>query len=261
MATASKQSPWHHCEFRFYAELNDFLARAYRQRRFHYRFTGTPTVKDAIQALGVPHGEVDLILIDDHPVGFAQHLRGGERVAVYPVFERLDIAPLQRLRPVPLREPRFIADVHLGRLARYLRLLGFDTLYRNDLGDDEIIAVAVGERRIVLTRDLGILKHNAVTHGVFVRATDPDGQVLEILARLDLRARVQPFSRCLECNGLLTVLAPQLARPLVPPRVRLGQTRFLRCQGCGRVYWRGSHFRRLCQVLQRFGITAPESPA
>jgi hypothetical protein len=135
--------------FRFYAELNDFLPRAQRHTTFPYHFTGTPAVKDAIEAAGVPHPEVDLILVNGMSVAFDYPLRDGDRVAVYPVFESFDISPIVHLRPQPLRETKFILDVHLGKLAKHLRMLGFDTLYRNDYQDPDIIATALRERRII----------------------------------------------------------------------------------------------------------------
>jgi hypothetical protein len=122
-------------EFRFYEELNDYLPASRRKRSFTHTFAGAPAIKDIIEALGVPHTEIDLILVDGRSVRFSHRLRGGERVAVYPMFERFDIRPLHKLRPKPLRRTRFVADVHLGRLARYLRLLGFDTLYSTKLDD------------------------------------------------------------------------------------------------------------------------------
>lgn len=127
----------------------------------------------------------------------------GERVAVYPVFERLDIAPLVRLRPRPLRVTRFVVDVHLGTLARYLRLLGFDTLWRNDLDDESIIESALSGPRIILTRDKGILKNGRVTHGYWLRATEPLQQLEEVVRALQLGPDFEPYTRCLECNGLL----------------------------------------------------------
>src|ERR1700687_5299712 len=149
-------------EFRFYEELNDFLQPERRGSSFAYSVARTRSVKDAIESIGVPHTEIDLILVDGHSVGFDRVLRGGERVAVYPVFERLDIAPLQHLRPAPLRDPRFVLDTHLGKLARHLRLAGFDSLWRNDYADEEIVGLARAGRRIVLTRDRGLLKRRAV---------------------------------------------------------------------------------------------------
>jgi hypothetical protein len=235
--------------FRFYEELNDFLAPARRKRTFEHRFTGTPSVKDVIEALGVPHTEVDLVLVDGESVDFRRRLVGGERVAVYPVFERFDIAPLTRLRPRPLRESRFVLDVHLGRLARYLRLAGFDTLYRTDYDDHTIVALAVAESRVVLTRDKGLLKHAAVTRGHWLRATDPREQIVEVLCAFDLAGSLRPFTRCMRCNTVLRSVAKADVAARVPPRVRAQFDAFAQCPGCARLYWRGSHYDRMCRLL------------
>lgn len=194
-------SPARQCEFRFYEELGDFLAPRLRKRTFVHAFDGTPSVKDRIQSLGVPHTEVDLILVDGEPVPFSHRLAGGERVAVYPMFERFELGEANRLRPRPLREPRFVLDVHLGRLASYLRLLGFDTRYRNDYEDDELLEVSRTQHRILLTRDTGLLKRSALTHGAFLHATDPRRQLREVCDRFQLAARIAPFTRCARCNG------------------------------------------------------------
>lgn len=237
------------CEFRFYEELNDFLATARRRRAFCYRFHGTPAVKDAIEAIGVPHTEVDLILVNGISVRFSHRLRGGERVAVYPVFERLDITTVARLRPAPLRIPRFVADVHLGALARYLRLLGFDTHYDNRSADAELVRRSVAERRILLSRDVGLLKHKVLTHAHYVRATDPARQLEEIVRALDLGRMIKPFTRCMRCNGRLRRVPTASVAGLVPARVRETTRRVARCGGCGRLYWRGTHFERLTQIV------------
>lgn len=187
--------------FRFYAELNDFLPPEKRQTSFPYAFAGKPAVKDSIEAIGAPHTEVDLIITNGKAVGFDYHLRDRDRVSVYPVFERLDITPLLRLREKPLRKTKFILDVHLGKLARYLRMLGFDTFYRNDYEDAQIVRISVADRRIILTRDQGLLKNGAVTHGTWLRSTSPRTQVREVLQRFDLFAQIKPFARCMVCNG------------------------------------------------------------
>lgn len=195
--------PQSRAEFRFYEELNAFLAPALRKRAFAYAFDGTPSVKDAIEAIGVPHTEVDLVLVDGESVDFTRRLAGDERVAVYPVFERLDISPVTRLRARPLRRIRFVLDARLGELARSLRMLGFDTCYRSDYDDDAIVALARAESRIILTRDSGLLNHEAVTHGYRVRATAPRRQLAEIVRVFDLGSSVRPFTRCPGCNGEL----------------------------------------------------------
>jgi uncharacterized protein with PIN domain len=240
----------HQAWFRFYAELNDFLPRERRGGDALYAFDGTPSVKDAIESQGVPHVEVDLILVDGVSVGFGHPLRDGARVSVYPVFETLDVAELVRLRPAPLRVPRFACDVHLGKLARRLRLLGFDTLYRNDWDDADLAAVCAAERRCLLTRDIGLLKRNEVDRGYWLRATDPGLQIREVIGRLDLRRAARPFTRCLVCNGELGPVAKEEILGELPPRTRRDFEEFRSCAGCGRNYWCGSHFDRLARVVE-----------
>jgi uncharacterized protein with PIN domain len=233
------------CDFRFYEELNDYLPPAQRKRTITREITGTPSVKDAIESLGVPHTEIDLILVNGVSVRFDRRLQGGERVAVYPEFERFDITPLYRLRPKPLRRPRFVADVHLGTLARYLRLLGFDTSYRNDLDDATLAELTSREKRILLTRDVGLLKRKAVVRGQWLRSRDPERQVEEIVEALQLKRAFRPFTRCMTCNGLLGGVARKDVDGLVPARVYRRFRSFRQCRDCRRVYWRGTHFVRL----------------
>jgi uncharacterized protein with PIN domain len=249
---SSRAEKPHAARFRFYAELNDFLAASKRQRETVYRFDGAPSIKDAIEAQGVPHPEVDLIVVGDASVGFDYRLRPGDRVAVYPVFEGLDISPILRLRARPLRDTRFVVDVHLGRLARYLRLLGFDTLYDRDVDDAHLIAIQRDERRIILTRDRDLLKAGDVTHGYWVRAVDPDEQLDEVVARFDLAGALVPFSRCLVCNGEIGP-ANEPAIASVPPRARRRHDEFFQCADCARVYWKGSHYDRLLALVRRAG--------
>ena len=235
----------HTCVFRFYAELKAFLRSPGAQTDVPYRFHGSPAVKDAIEALGVPHTEVDLILSHGQSVGFDYHLQPDDRVAVYPVFATLDLAGLTHLRPQPLQEPRFICDVHLGKLARRLRLLGFDVTYSNAADDPEIIATALAEHRIILTRDRGILKQRAVTHGCLVHSDQITTQVIEVLNRFDLRGQIKPFSRCTRCNGRVDAVAKPEVEQMLPPQTRLHYHAFHRCRHCGTVYWRGAHAVRL----------------
>ena len=241
----------HEIEIRFYAELNDFLPPDNRQRSFRYAFHGAPSVKDSIEAIGVPHTEVDVIFVDEKSVDFHHLLHGGERVAVYPVFERYDVSPVTRLRPAPLRVTRFIADVHLGTLARQLRLLGFDTSWERDLSDEAIIRLAADERRIILTRDKGILKDGRVTHAYWLRSTEPDTQLEEVLRAVDLANSIRPYTRCMSCNGELASIPRWQAARHVPLQVFLVYRDFKRCTHCKRVYWRGSHLKRLDRIVER----------
>ncbi len=235
--------------FRFYEELNDFLRPDRRKIAFDYTFNGTPSVKDCIEAIGVPHPEVDLILVDDVSVGFDHLLNGGERVAVYPMFERVDITPLTRLRPNPLREPRFVLDVHLGKLARYLRLLGFDSIYDRDYVDATIAAISRKERRILLTRDKGLLKRKEVTRGYWLRNDQPRLQIAEVVEAFDLYRLVHVFSRCMVCNHTLETVNEASVRDALPAGLRGQFGRVSRCLGCGRLYWPGSHYDRLADLV------------
>jgi len=242
--------------FRFYEELNDFLPAEQRKRDIPYRFEGSPAIKDPIEALGVPHPEVELILVNGTSVDFRYRLRNGDRVSVYPMFEALDVSPLLRLREQPLREPRFVVDVNLGKLARRLRLLGFDTSYRNDYHDAEIVAEAVAEHRIILTRDRRLLHHRQVSHGYWVRAVQPELQLEEVLARLDLYRLARPFRRCIACNGEVAAVAKADIESQLEPLTRRYYQEFYQCGSCGRIYWKGSHYRRILEYLARLQTTA-----
>lgn len=237
-------------ELRFYAELNDFLPRGKRQRSFAHPLSGEASVKDLIEGQGVPHTEVDLVLADGQPVGFSYRVQDRDRISVYPKFESIEMAPLSFLRPRPLREPSFVLDVHLGKLARYLRLLGFDCLYRNDLADQELARISSREGRILLTRDACLLMRAAVTHGYWLREKEVGRQVLEVIRRFDLRDRIAPFSRCLRCNGLLRSVDKREIADRLPPRVALAFERFVQCGECGKIYWQGSHYDRLAHFVE-----------
>lgn len=241
----------HFAEFRFYGELNDFLPAGQHQVGFRSPFYGNPSVKDAIQAIGVPHTAIDLILVDSRSVDFSHQLRGGERVAVYPVFERLDITPVIHLRPEPLRCTRFVLDVHLGKLARYLRMLGFDSAYRRDWDDVTIIDLSLRQHRIILTRDLGILKQSRVTHGYWLRHHEPLQQLREVLLALDLFGQIQAFTRCMECNGPIHPVDQAAIRGQIDPDILRRFEAFWQCQDCKRAYWRGSHYEHMLEQVDR----------
>jgi uncharacterized protein with PIN domain len=231
--------------FRFYEELNDFLAPERRGREFRCHCARAASTKHMIEALGVPHTEVELVLVNGESVGFDRLLADGDRVAVYPKFEAFDVTSLLRVRSHPLRETRFVADAHLGGLAHLLRMTGFDTLYDNGFHDGEIERLAASQGRIVLTRDRELLKRRGVTHGCYVRALRSEAQLREVFDRLDLAGSARPFTRCLSCNGALRALDKALVAPQLPPRVRAQHERFAACDGCSRVFWEGTHWRRM----------------
>jgi uncharacterized protein with PIN domain len=237
--------------FRFYAELNDLIPAERRQVTCSHRFLTHASVKDVIESLGVPHTEIDLILANGESVDFSYMLQDGDYVSVFPVFESLDITPLMRVRPQPLREPRFVLDGHLGRLARYLRMLGFDTLYRNDYADEELARISSEERRILLTRDPGLLKRSVITHGYCIRESDPIRQLLRVLHRFNLFGAITPFVRCLRCNALLQPICKEDILDRLLPMTKEMYDEFQICPECNHIYWRGSHYRRMRQFIER----------
>lgn len=234
---------------RFYGELNDFLPPERRGRPFAHTLPAAASVKDTIEALGVPHPEVDLIVVNGTAVGFEHPVRDGDRIAVYPCFHSIDLGPVRRVGG-PAPEPiRFAADVHLGKLAARLRLAGFDVIILTD--DRALARVSAGEGRITLTRDRELLKRNLVRHGRWIRNTAPDRQFVEVLQRYGQASRLRPFTRRLRCNDRLEPVARELVADRVPPRARARFRRFQACRGCGRLYWCGSHYWRLRAYLDR----------
>lgn len=235
--------------FRFYAELNAFLVPQRRQQAFTVKLARAATTKHMCEACGVPHTEVAFIFVDGEPATFRRLLHDGERVAVYPAFTRFDLSPLIPLNAPPAGSPRFIADSHLGGLTRFLRMAGFDCLFRNDYDDREIAALAQQEKRIVLTRDTQLLMQRGIQYGAFVHALRTEAQFAEIVRRFALTPHFRPFTRCLLCNVPLVEVAKEEVLDLLPPSVRQRQTQFRRCPQCQRIYWPGSHWERMRAML------------
>ncbi|MEJ2613360.1 MAG: Mut7-C RNAse domain-containing protein [Ignavibacteriaceae bacterium] len=238
--------------FRFYEELNDFLPKEKRKTRFEHNFIDRTSIKDMIESFGVPHTEIDLILVNGNSVKFSYLVKDKDDISVYPVFESLDISNIQHLRAKPLRNKKFILDVHLGTLARYLRMIGFDTMYKNDYNDDEIVDISLNEKRTILTRDKGILKRNAVTHGYWIRNQNPGLQLKEVAERFHLKNQIREFERCLECNARLTKIDKEKIVERLPPKVRQRQNNFWYCKNCDNIYWRGTHFEKMKEIINKF---------
>lgn len=238
-------------DVRAYAELNDFLAPESRGVTVRRPFRSHQTVKDVLEAMGIPHTEIDLILVNGDPEDFSHRPTTGDRVAAYPMFEAFDIGSTARLRPTPLRDPRFVVDVNLGRLARLLRVLGFDVWWSSDADDQTLADISVERQRILLTRDRGLLKRRAITHGLFVRSEQPEQQTLEVIRRLDLRERLAPLTRCVRCNGMLATVSKAEVLDQLESLTRRHYDEFSRCADCGRIYWAGSHYARLLGLVAR----------
>lgn len=237
---------------RFYEELNDLLPEEKRKKRFTHTFIDRTSVKDLIESLGVPHTEVDLILVNGKSVSFKYLIKDGDDISVYPVFESMDITDVQHLRPKPLRKPKFICDVHLGKLARNMRMLGLNVAYANNLSDEQMVKISLLEKRTILTRDLGVLKRTEVTHGNFVREQEPEKQLYEIIKRFDLKNQLKPFSLCLECGAKLSRISKKEIINLLPENVKKNQDNFLYCTDCKKIYWAGSHFNNMKNFVNTF---------
>jgi uncharacterized protein len=211
---------------------------------------GSRSVKDAIESVGVPHTEVAHLAVDGDPADFGHRLEGGEEVDAFP-----PVGQHRRSGSVlPVDPPRrFVCDVHLGTLARRLRLLGFDTSYANDADDRTLVRIAVEDHRVLLSRDRGLLSRRAVEHGYLPRSDDPDDQLAEVVARFGLAADAAPLIRCVRCNTLLVAVTLAEVADAVPPRSRRAFDRFARCPACGQVYWPGSHIDALASTLALVG--------
>jgi uncharacterized protein len=244
---------------RFYEELNAFLSAEKRKQPFVVDIPRGCTVKAMIEDQGVPHTEVDLVLANGESVDFSYRPADGDRISVYPKFESWDIGSLSRVRAAPLRETRFALDVHLGRLARLLRMFGFDSLYGNSLDDEELVRLARREMRIVLTRDRGLLKRRSVTHGYLVRSLVPHEQLAEVVRRFDLAPTARLGSRCVECNVALERVSKEEILTRLPPAVASDYAEFSICPQCRRVFWRGSHWKRMSELAASLGLTTQSS--
>ncbi|HEX8035701.1 MAG TPA: Mut7-C RNAse domain-containing protein [Ktedonobacterales bacterium] len=236
---------------RVFGHLNDFLPYARRRQTFTLQIEGTPSVKDLIESVGVPHTEMDIITANGVSVDFAYLVREADHIEVFPLFSATTTSPLIHLIPQPPQEMRFILDVHLGRLAAYLRMLGFDTAYENACDDPVLAQRSHDEGRILLTRDVGLLKRGVVTRGYFVRETQPDRQIEEVVRRYALMPKAAPFSRCLRCNAPTVVVLKADIKEQLISQVHERYDEFSRCPGCGQIYWKGSHYQHMELLVAR----------
>ena len=235
--------------FRFHGELNDFLPKRHKHTPIIHHFDWRASIKDMIESLGVPHAEIDVLLVNQQSVDFNYLVRGGDQIDAYPQFGAVDHPDKVRLRPPRSGRARFVLDTHLGRLAAYLRMLGFDTLYRNDYPDDELAQVSNTQGRILLTRDVGLLKRSLVTYGYFVRNTDPRLRLREVLSRFHLMGSVELFKHCMKCNGLLHPVGKSEVLDDISAQTAAYYDVFHQCADCQQVYWRGSHFERMQALI------------
>jgi uncharacterized protein with PIN domain len=235
---------------RFHGDLTFFVrAQEARANQVRKRLSEKTSVKDVLESCGVPHTEVDLILANSLPVSLSHHLVRDQEIDVYPVSAPPEMFPGDRLQVRGLR--RFVADCHLGKLARHLRLLGLDVLYDNRAKDAQLLNIATNEDRALLTRDRRLLMHAIVRHGYCPRSHEPDEQIIEVIRRFDLAPLIAPYTRCLQCNGLLERVDKANVLEHLEPLTKIYYQDFRRCTGCAKIYWPGSHFGKLQDRLDR----------
>lgn len=236
---------------RFYEELNDFIRADLRKRPVEKTLTHATTMKDLIESFGVPHTEVDLIVVNGEASGFERRIADGDMISVYPVFESFDISGLTRLQQRPLRNLRFAADCHLGKLAEKMRLLGFDVEYHNHITDAELFDAVIYHKKVLLTRDRRLLMRKEIDRGYLLRSQFPGEQLEEVIRRFDLRDQLQPFTRCAKCNGILERVEKAEVLHLLEPKTILYYHDFFQCQNCRQVYWQGSHLEKIQTLIDK----------
>jgi uncharacterized protein with PIN domain len=230
-------------KFLFIGSLNDFLSPNQKEKTIEVVFSGNPGIKDIIESLGVPHVEIKLIKVNSIPVDFSYHIRNADEVEIFPFSSGI--------LPSETERPSFVLDVHLGKLARYLRMMGFDSIYRNDFSDRELVTISCREKRILLTRDIGVLKYGCLKHGYWIRTTVVLEQVKEVVSYYNLCPSVLPFSLCMECNSPLLEVSKVQIEEKIPPLTRMYYDSFSQCVNCKKVYWRGSHYNRMYNLLKQ----------
>ncbi len=237
---------------RFHGVLNDFITPALRGADIVHVFERKASVKDMIESFHVPHTEVEWMFAQGVAIDFEHIVVDQEIIDVYPATNDINFPVSVQLRPALALPLTFIVDSNLGRLARYLRLLGFDCLYSNHFDDSEVAEIARNQRRIVLTRDRALLQRKIITHGYYLRSDAPKLQTIEVLRRYDLFPSIKPFVRCTHCNGILREVAKQSIEHRLEPLTKAYFDTFLMCETCHRIYWEGSHCTRMEHLVETF---------
>lgn len=250
----------------FHDELNDFLPANQRYIDFNHPLNSSRSIKDLVESIGVPHTEIDLIIVNGKSVDFSYLVKADDNIALYTskslAPELTDISRLIHCQPEPLATPRFILDVHLGRLAAYLRMMGFDCLYRNDYEDPTLADISANDQRTLLTCDRLLLMRKQVIRGYFVRTRQPRKQLLEVLTKFELFDKLKPFTRCMHCNGMTQQVSKQEIEQHLLPATNKYYEEFFQCQNCHKVYWKGSHYLKMQHLINRLksGTEQTSSP-
>ncbi len=245
--------------FRFYGPLNDFLPDEQQQQYFSHTFTENASIKDMIESLGIPHPEIDVVLVHGDSVDFHYLVQDQDQITVYPPMKELVNPNFIHLHPGIPDPLKFVLDVHLGKLAHYLRMLGFDAWYANNAEDKALAEISQQEKRILLTRDTLLLKRNAVVYGYYVRSTDPMEQMREMWDQFSLEPLIQPFTRCMLCNGQLAKVPKEKIIQRLPEKVKANFEEFYLCTQCDHLYWPGTHYENMKKHIAQWAEHSTEA--
>jgi uncharacterized protein len=234
----------------FHGAINFFLPKDQRDTIIQHQIKEAASVKDIAESLGPPHTEMQLIVVDGKSVDLDYLIEIDCHIDVYTRLDAIELPQKIAIRPPYNAKPRFVLDTHLGKLANQLRMMGFDTLYRNDYPDDELADVSSQETRILLTRDIGLLKRKIVTYGYYVRSTDPKVQIIEVMTQYNMADRVTPFKHCISCNGTLNPVEKAAIIDQLPEQSARYFDEYHQCTACNKIYWKGSHYERMQDIIK-----------
>ncbi|HLF34039.1 MAG TPA: Mut7-C RNAse domain-containing protein [Cyclobacteriaceae bacterium] len=232
-------------KIRFYGNLNDFLPIKKRKKAGRKPVSNHQTVKDVLESEGIPHAEVNVIRVNGRCVSFSYKPGDGDRIEIFPRNHSFKSPPTLTLLPQLPARPLFLLDEHLGKLAKLMRMCGIDTQLFHGTTDRELADMASRMNRIVLTRDVELLKRKNLKRGYWVRDQDPEKQLIEVFRRFDLFDKIKPFFRCMLCNGLIKKAGRKTVTARLPSRTRAIFNEYYQCNSCGKIYWKGSHYQRM----------------
>ena len=235
-----------------HGDLDFFLQSGIHGRSIERSLNEKTAVKDVIESCGVPHPEIDLILVNGAPVDFYYGIASAADIELYPAGAPSTLFKEKRLQVATITT--FVADGHLGRLVRNLRLLGFDVAYDPQADDPQLLRVMESENRALLTRDRRLLMHAVVKTGYYPRSQNADKQTVEVTRRFNLLDSIAPFTRCIRCNGLLRNVSKAEIVERLEPLTNIYYEQFQRCADCEQIYWPGSHFSKLQERLEKIRL-------
>jgi len=234
----------------FYGELNKFLSPEKRDTDFEFEFKSRRSVKDLIESFGIPHTEIDVILLNDKSIDFSYIVQDGDNIKVYPASETLNLKLIKHLKP-QFETIKFLVDIHLAKLARYLRLLGLDAICERNLTPENLVEKALDENRIIVTRSRTLLRTKEITYGILIKEDNPEKQLEEIFNRFDFSTYCEPFKRCMECNSILQPIEKEKIIDRLLPKVKEAYDSFTICTHCDKIFWEGTHFDKLSELIKK----------